>query len=320
MCGDRIMHTKKGPLVSLARSIFSLIVISFGLFCLCSCQEGPGAKPDERPIRIGYMICNNLSETKARFEPLTAYLSEKTGRKFVPVYVNTFDFEDLVREKRVDFTHTNSILAIIFKKNYGVKLLAVEKRGRYGYKDSGLIIALKKSGIKNLDDMKGKTMVFGPALAPFGYMAQYYLMLKNGFDPEEDLAYYAIPWGAYKHEKVIYGVMFGSYEVGAAPRIDVDKIAQEGMINPEEFNIIAESKPMPYCTVGAMPQVAPDLVAKVKRILLDLKKDETVLVNGEVLKVLDRAWIDGFAEANDREYDDIRMRLKLCNMPPYKRY
>ncbi len=304
------------PVVNVIIAICMFTTLSL----LSSCKGPKQIAGTEKPVRIGYMICNSLAESKARFDPLTAYLSEKTGRKFIPIYVNTFDFEDLVKAKKVDFTHSNSILAVIFEKNYGVKPIAVEKRGRYGYKETGLIIARKESGIRTFKDMKGKTMVFGPALAPFGYMAQYYLMLTHDFDPEEDLAYYAIPWGAYKHEKVIYGVMFGRYDVGAAPRIDFDKMAREGKINPNDFTIIAESKPMPYCTIGAMPGTDPKLVEQVQRILLDLKKDETVLVDGEVLKVLKRAWIDGYVKANDKDYDPIRKRLKRCNMPPYKRY
>jgi ABC-type phosphate/phosphonate transport system substrate-binding protein len=69
-----------------------------------------------------------------------------------------------------------------------------------------------------------------------------------------------------------------------------------------------------------MPHVDRGLAKKVKQILLDLKRDETVLVNGEVLKVLDSAWLDGFVEADNSEYDTIRERLKRCNMAPYKKY
>lgn len=286
----------------------------------CQREEGNVPGKEERPIRIGYMICNSIKETRARFEPLTAYLTEKTGRKFESVFVNTYDFEDLVRDKKVEFTHTNSILYIIFHKDYGVEFIAVELRGRYGYRDAGTIITLKESGIQNFDDMHGKTMVFGPALAPFGYMAQYYLMLTNGFDPEEDLSYYAIPWGSFKHEKVIYGVLFGAYDVGAAPRLDLDHMAGEGKINMDDFFIIAESTPMPYCTVGVMPHVEPGLTRKVKEILLNLRKDETVLVNGEVLNILDSAWIDGLVEVDDSEYDSIREQLKRCDMAPYRKY
>jgi ABC-type phosphate/phosphonate transport system substrate-binding protein len=292
------------------------------IFLLVGCQQSAGgpSADKEKPIRIGYMICNSIPETSARFEPLTAYLSEKLGRVFESVFVNTYDFEDLVRDKKVEFTHTNSILPIIFQKEYGLEMIAVEKRGRYGYRDTGTIISLKDSGIKTFDDMRGKTMVFGPALAPFGYMAQYYLMLTNGFDPEKDLAYYAIPWGSFKHEKVIYGVLFGAYDVGAAPRLDLDHMAKMGKIKMDDFNIIAESVPMPYCTMGVMPHVDRGLARKVKETLLNLKQDETVLVNGEVLRVLDSAWIDGFVEVDDREYDAIREQLRRCNMAPYRTY
>jgi phosphonate transport system substrate-binding protein len=225
---------------------FFILFIILSLLGGCQSKEGSVSGKEDKPIRIGYMICNSLQETMGRFEPLTAYLSEKMGQKFESVYVNTFDFEELVRDKKVEFTHTNSILPIIFQEGYGLEILATDVRGRLGYCDTGTIISLKKSGIKTFDDMRGKTMVFGPALAPFGYMAQYDLMLTNGFDPEEDLAYYAIPWGSFKHEKVIYGVLFGRYDVGAAPRLDLDHMAQEGKIKLDDFHIIGESIPMPY--------------------------------------------------------------------------
>ena len=290
------------------------------LLVLVGCGSGGGTLSDEKPIRIGYMICNSLEESRARFEPISSYLSEKTGRRFESILINTFEFEDLVRDKKVDFTHSNSILYIIFNEKYGVKLLATDLRGRHGYGDTGAIISMKGSGIKTFDDMRGKTMVFGPALAPFGYMAQYYLMLENGFDPEADLSYYAIPWGSFKHEKVIYGVLFGGYDLGAAPRIDIDQMADEGRINPDDFHIIAESKAMPYCTVGVLPHVDPDFAEEVRGLLLGLKKEETALVDGEVVKVLKSAWLDGFVKVDDSEYDSIREQLKRCNMDPYRKF
>lgn len=290
------------------------------LMVVVGCGGGGESLSEEKPIRVGYMICNSLEESTARFEPISAYLSEKTGRKFESILINTFEFEDLVRDKKVDFTHSNSILYIIFKEKYGVELIATDLRGRHGYGDTGAIISLKASGIKTFDDMRGKTMVFGPALAPFGYMAQYYLMLENDFDPEEDLSYYAIPWGSFKHEKVIYGVLFGGYDLGAAPRIDIDQMADEGRINPDDFYVIAESRPMPYCTIGALPHVDSDLAEEVRKLLLGMKKDETALVGGEVVKVLKSAWLDGFVQVDDSEYDSIREQLKRCNMDPYREF
>ncbi len=292
------------------------------LFMLCGCNDktdAPSISANEKPIKIGFMICDNIEASRARFAPFTAYLTEKTGRPFKMILANTFEFEDLAREKKVDFVHVNSIIAIVLKKKFGLDFIAVDKRGRYGYKSTGTIISRKGSGIKTIADMKGKSMIFGPALAPFGYMAQYAMMLEHGFDPETDLSYYAIPPGAGKHEKVIYGVYFGKYDVGAAPRIDLDLMMHEHKISKRDFNIVAESVPMPYCTIGAMPYVPEKLRKQVQDIILNLKKDETVLVDGEVLKVLKRMLNDGFARPDDKEYDIIRQKLKLCNMAPYRK-
>ena len=72
--------------------------------------------------------------------------------------------------------------------------------------------------------------------------------------------------------------------------------------------------------MGVMPHVDRGLAQKVKETLVNLRKDETVLVNGEVLRVLESAWLDGFVEADDSEFNSIREQLKRCNMAPYKEY
>jgi ABC-type phosphate/phosphonate transport system substrate-binding protein len=69
-----------------------------------------------------------------------------------------------------------------------------------------------------------------------------------------------------------------------------------------------------------MPHVDRGLARKVKEILLNLRQDETVLVNGEVLRILESAWLDGFVEADDSEFNSIRERLKRCNMAPYRKF
>jgi len=303
------------------KKIFTVI---YGATLLLFCFFGPGCKKQmpgsQKPLKIGYMICNSLPESRARFEPISAYLHEKLNRPIESIYINTADVEDYVQKKEVDFTHTNSILYIIFKKRYGASLVAGEVRGRYGYKDAGTIISRKGSGIKTLRDIQGKSMIFGPALAPLGYLSQYDLMLKANIDPEESLAFYNIPWGSFKHEKVIYGVLFGAYDLGAAPRIDLDHMAEAGKINMKDFTIVAENEPIPYCTFAAMAHVDPKLVQQVKNILFNITQEETVLVGGEVLKILKSAWVEQFVEVQDSEYDSIREMLKHCNMSPYEDY
>ncbi len=275
---------------------------------------------NEKPIRFGYMICDSRKLSEERFAPFTAYLEKKLGRRVEMILKNTFEFEKLIKNNEVDFFHVNSIIAVLLKEKYKADLLGIDIRGRYGYKASGTIIARKDSGIKTIEDLHGKSMVFGPALAPFGYMAQYALLLDNNFDPETGFSSYTIPSGSAKHDKVIYGVEFGKYDVGAAPRIDLDRLVEENIINLNDYNIVAESDPMPYCTIGARAEVDPALKEQVKNIALNLKDDAVATVDGETLKVLKRMLIEGFAPVIDSEYDAIREDLKKCNMPPYNTY
>lgn len=281
-----------------------------------------GCKPEgARPVvKIGYMLCNNEQETMSRFLPLTRYLSDRCGVDFVAVPVDTHDFEKRFKSGEFTFTHTNSLIYVILRENHGVELVASEKRGTFGSRSAGALIARKGSGIETLDHIRGKRLAFGPMLAPTGYLAEYDLMLSAGINPEHDLGTYSIPSGSFKHEKLIYGVLHGKYDVAAAPVLDLETMAQEGKISADDFVILAQSKPIPYCTFAVAKGTDPALVKKVKDALLALKPGDTAEVDGERLKVLKAAWVDGYEDLLDSDYDLVREMAKRVNMPPYQTY
>ena len=296
--------------------IIGLFIVLAVLLTVTGCKT-EGKRP---VVKIGYMLCNSEQETTQRFLPLTRYLSDKVGVDFVMVPVDTLDFEKRFKAGEFTFTHTNSLLYIILRKNEGVQIVASEKRGKFGARTAGAIIARKGSGIEKLADIRGKRLAFGPMLAPTGYLAEYDLMLAAGINPENDLAFYSIPPGSYKHEKLIYGVLYGKYDVAAAPVLDLETMAREGKIAPDDFVILAQSKPIPYCTFAAAKGTDPALVKKVKDALLALKPTDVAEVDGERLKVMKAAWIDGYEELLDSDYDPIREMAKRVNMPPYQKY
>ena len=294
-----------------------LFLILILLFFVVSCNS-PSAREEKRTYRVGYMVCNSKEETLHRFAPLTEYLGKKLGVNFEAVTIDTMDFTKEVGN--LDFTHTNSLLYIIMNRNHGVEILAIEKAGPLGGRSNGAIVTLKRNTIRSLKDLRGKTMVFGPMLAPTAYMTQLDLLLKGGINPEDDLAFYSIPSGSYKHEKVIYGVLFEKYDAGAFPMLDFEKMVKEGKIDRDDFRIIAEGEAMPYCNFGVTQRVDDSLAKKFKKALLDIKKDDTVKIDGEVVRVLDRAEIDGYEDTTDKDFDVVREMAKRTNMPPYQRY
>jgi phosphonate transport system substrate-binding protein len=291
------------------------------LTCLAitACSSSTPQKETELPTyRIGYMICNSEKDTLDRFVPFTAYLSQNMGVNFEPVAIDTINF---TREMgNLDFTHTNSLLYVILNRFHGLEILAAEKKGRLAEKSQGIIITRKDSGIEKIEDLKGKSMIFGPTLGPTGFMSQIDLLQQAGLNPDEDLAFYTIPAGAFKHEKVIYSVLFERYDAGALPLDDIDIMTEDGRIDIDDFTIIAKAEPVPYCNFGVSQRIDESFAAKFKDALLSLDKDDTVEIDGEVIKVLDRAKVDGYVDITNADFDVIREMAKRTNMPPYQKF
>jgi len=307
------------------RNEVKIILVLMISIVLVSCRpagESPDGKTvarDVKPLRIGYMICDGIEETRARFEPLTRYLQAESGIPVEAVYLNTFEVPEAFERGELDIVHSNSLLYVIMHEK-GLLPFAGEKRGSMGYQSAGGIVVKAGSPVKELADLAGKRMVFGPQLAPTGFLTQYELLLDAGIDPELDLEYYAIPWGAYKHEKVLYGVWLGAYDAAAVPLLDLERMIQDGRVGPEDLRVIAMGDPIPYCVFGVSPAVAPDIAGRVRSLLLNLVPGDTAEVDGEMLLVLRRAGVDGFVPITDYDFDRVREMARKTNMPPYQKF
>lgn len=299
-----------------------LIFFAILLLGLTGCSR-PGDMETESKeavptYKIGFMICNSEQETLDRFQPFTAYLSKKLGVNFEMSAIDTINFTKEIGG--LDFTHTNSLLYIILHRFHGVDILAAEKKGSLGHLSQGVIISRKESGIKSIADLKGKTMIFGPTLAPTGFMSQVDIQQQNGLDPDEDLAFYTIPKGSFKHEKVVYGVLFERYDAGALPIDDIETMDAAGRVDQDEFTIVARAEPIPYCNFGVTQRIDDELAKRFKDAVLSLTEEDTVEYNGEVVKVLDRALAQGYIDIEDKDFDIVRDIARRTNMPPYQKF
>lgn len=298
----------------LKNSLIALILILTAVACTSSTD-----KAAERPTyRIGYMICNSEKETLARFIPFSKYLGDKLGVNFETVAIDTINFTREI--DKLDFVHTNSLLYLMLNRFHGVEVLAAEKKGSLGHKSQGIILTRKDSGLTKLEDLKGKTMIFGPMLAPTGFMSQVDLMQNAGIDPEQDLAFYTIPAGSFKHEKVIYAVLFERYDAGSIPIDDLETMVADDRVSMDDFNIIGASEPIPYCNFGVTQKIDEALTRRFKKAVLSLTEDDTVNINGEQIRVLERALVQGYVDIQDKDFDVVREMAKRTNMPPYQKY
>lgn len=305
--------SRGGLPAALAAASLILAALALGL---AGCRGGG----DSRPLRVGFMICNSVAETRARFAPLAAHLAEQLGRRVEPVWLDTADFDEAVRAGRFDLIHTNSYLYAWFHEAYGFRILAGEARGKDGAFSSGSVIVGRDSTAKSLADLKGKRFVFGPAFAPTAYLTPYWLLLEGGVDPERDLGYYAFPSGAYKHEKAIFAVVNGAYDAGTGPALDLEVMEAEGKLVPGDYRVLARGPLVPYCVFSAPSQLPESTFRDVQKALFAVTPDTVAAVDGEVLKVLKSALVDGFVPLEERDFDIVRSMARRCNLPPYEKY
>jgi phosphonate transport system substrate-binding protein len=285
----------------------ALVIVLVWSCCGCKLEE------KRQSVKVGYLLCNSEQETRERFTPLTRYLSAKTGVEFIMVPVELHDLEQRFAAGEFAFVRTNSLLYTILKESSGARLLAAEKRGNFGARTAGTIIARKGSGIRGLADLQGKSLAFGAMLAPAGYLAEYDLLLAAGVDPEKDLGHYTTPRGSFKHEKLVYGVLFGAYDAAAVPLLDLETMTREGKIATDDFMILARSGTIPYCTFAAAKGVEQSLVTKVRKALTALQPEDTAVVDGETVRVMKAARVDGYEELADSDFDPVRAMAKRVN-------
>jgi ABC-type phosphate/phosphonate transport system substrate-binding protein len=265
-------------------------------------------------VKIGYLLCDSEKETIERFLPLTRYLTKKVGVEFALVPVEINEFEKRFKAGEFSFARTNSYIYTLLRERHGARLVASEKRGSFGSRTAGVIIARKESGIGKPADVRGKRMAFGPLLAPAGYLSEYDMLLASGIDPEKDLGHYTIPPGGFKHEKLVYGVLYGKYDVAAVPLLDLEAMIRDGKISSEDLAIVARSGLIPYCTFAAASNVDEGIVKKVRDALLSLSSEDTVELDGERSKVTKAARIDGYEELSDRDFNPVRDMAKRVNL------
>jgi phosphonate transport system substrate-binding protein len=277
-------------------------------------------RPPRPPLRVAYQVCNSRDQNRSRFDPLTAYLEKKLGRRIVAAHVDTFDFVEMAERREFDVLQTNGYIYINVKEKTGAVLIAREAKKEIGEDTGGLIVVRADSPIRTLRDLRGKTMAFGPVLSPGGYLTQYELMLNAGLDPEQTFSKYTFLPGAWQHEKVVYSVLYGDKDAGAVRFGDLEIMEAEGKIRKSDFRVLAASDPVPNCTFFALPHVDNETVDKVRKALLDLGLGDFATVDGERLSVLKRDGVDGYVLTTDKEFDVLRRMAKATNMPPYERY
>ena len=266
----------------------------------------PGAQAKCNPewpqeIKVGLIPTEGGADILKRFKPLMEHLQNTLGIK-----VEGFSASDYagiitaMAHKHIDFAYygPKSYTDAADKAGAQAIVLELNKKKQPGY--TGIIITKRGSGIKTIDQAKGKTFAFTDPNSTSGFLVPNILFARDlKVKPE---AYFKKVSFSGSHGASILAVKNGSIQVAATNNIDMDRMIEKGQASKDDFNIIWTSDLIPGAPIAARKDLPESLKAAVAGALL--------MFNSNKLGI-EKLQNGGYAFADDSTYDVIRYLKRL---------
>lgn len=215
---------------------------------------------DPKTLVFTYTPVEDPAVYKDAFADFQEYLEKATGKKVIYYTVQSNAAEvEAMRSGRLHIAGFST-----GPTGFAVNLAGYVPIAVKGYPDSfqgyNLIMVTKKdSGIKSLEDIKGKKVAHTSASSNSGNLAPRAIFPQHGIVPDKD---YTVVYSG-KHDQSILGVAHGDYDAAPVASDVFNRMAEAGRINADDFNIVFTSPKFPTSSFGYAHNLHPDLVKKI---------------------------------------------------------
>lgn len=253
--------------------------------------------PDK--LVFGVIPVAGSTSMKEIFGNLSAYLSNKLGIEVKLQLAG--DYTGVItgmQHKHIDFAYFGPKSYVEAVKRSHAEALVVEVDAETelpGYK--GIIITKKGSGLKSLNDIKGKTWAFTSSQSTSGTLVPTVMFAKKGINPTE---YFSKVFYSGGHEASILTVKNNKIDAASTNNLDFNRgLGKKWKRN--DFNVIWTSDLIP----GAPIAVRSDLPSSLKMAL------KGALISYKDPAGLSKLKNKGFIDVDDSMYDSVRELIKL---------
>ncbi|BDG20184.1 phosphonate ABC transporter substrate-binding protein (plasmid) [Thermus thermophilus] len=238
----------------------------------------------------------------ARYQPFLDYLKSRLGipvRLFLGTDYTAVMLAQAQGQVHVAFYGPSSYVDAIEKAKAPIEAFVKEDSLRSGIVYHSLMISKKGSGIRTLQEARGKDFAFVDPESTSGYkVPMAYFCLEAKIKPRE---YFRRVFFAGTHENVILGVARGTIPVGVTWDTGIEIARQKGQIRGlEEYEVLWRSDPIPSSPWAYRKDLPQDLKEALRRAYLEFKDTP------EGKAWLEKRGLKGFAPAADKDYDPFR--------------
>lgn len=249
-----------------------------------------------QPLRVGIFPRYNVTTTHRQFQPLLAYLGRHLEQPVELVTARDFpQFWDLFKQQRFDLVHFNQYHYILAHLLFGYE--AILRNQEFGESTlSGSLVVHRDSGFHRVDDLRGKTVLFGGGQrAMQSYIAATWLLRQAGLregDYRERIA--------LNPPNAVISTYLGQADAAGVGDVIIRLEAVKQVIDVSRLRYLARTEPMAHLPWAVNPELNPVTRDAIRDLLTGLQQEPS----GQTL--LDRAALTALVPTKDADYDPHR--------------
>jgi phosphonate transport system substrate-binding protein len=296
--------------MAMSKALFK-ICVGFIIAAVIAACGNPGGKT--KTLRVGFVPAEDAQQVMQNAQPIVEILRKELGMEIQPFVATDYTgVVEALRVNKLDVAFLAPASYVLAKNEADIKvILKSERKGIPFY--YAAIITRADSGIKNLEDLRGKTFAFGDSLSTTGHVFPRKMFKERGIDPVRDFKKMLYSGG---HDATVLAVLNGKVDAGATYANSPDSKDTAWMRylkDPEDvkkIRAIAFSEPIPADNLVVSGSLDASVAKKIEEIFIELSRDAK---GKQMLRELYQ--IDGFVPATDKDYDSVRQAFIDAGIP-----
>lgn len=248
-----------------------------------------------KPVRFGVLSIAQPSRIHLNWQPFADYMSKQLGRPIELVVPRGFGkMKKAISNGEVDFFYINSHVFYRLKDSGKAEAIAQMQNISGGTTSHSDFFVRSDSGIKKLDDIRGKKIAYVSPMGAGGYLAPRAQIYNSGVNGQSETREVFTK----NLSNSIYGVLLGDYDVATMCGVNYTLLSKK--IDTGQLSIIASSDAYPENVVGARPDIPAELKQDFKNALLSMDDSEegrTLLQKMQSMKIKNFVAYDESIEA-----------------------
>lgn len=266
------------------RGLVSALILPLALAALSQNASSQAAKsPEVKSITLGLISDTNASAVQEHFREFIRYVAGRLSagseaEAKVVIAPTIFDMAKLLEQRRIDFYMESPYATYLINYVHGVgkTLLRRWKRGQAEYQS--LIITKREGGIKQLSDLRGKSIVFEDTGSTSGYLLPKIFLVRRGFKLAQKRDYdpFASPaeityFFAYSRRRLLQSVLTRQ---AAAAAISDDDYAGLDKKEQAEIRVLDQTEKLVRHLVSVRSDLPSLWINSLEKVLLAMHEEE----------------------------------------------